>query len=162
MAQKAALLPAHPTAHCSQGPWFPRTRPVLLRAGGLPQVTQLPWLVSGGSSRKSRGSRHPAVPAGACPLPFYKRKGFTGGSEVKASACNAGDLGSIPGSGRSPGEGNGNPLQPRLSAGRRESGSQRPWLGEAAPQPEGSSVCAQQAPARLGFPGSRPYGKCLL
>ena len=27
------------------------------------------------------------------------------------SACNAGDLGSIPGSGRSPGEGNGNPLQ---------------------------------------------------
>ena len=32
-------------------------------------------------------------------------------SEVKASACNVGDLGSIPGSGRSPGEGNGNPLQ---------------------------------------------------
>ena len=31
--------------------------------------------------------------------------------EVKASACNAGDLSSIPGSGRSPGEGNGNPLQ---------------------------------------------------
>ena len=31
--------------------------------------------------------------------------------EVKASACNAGDLGSIPGSGRCPGEGNGNPLQ---------------------------------------------------
>ena len=30
---------------------------------------------------------------------------------LKASACNAGDLGSIPGSGRSPGEGNGNPLQ---------------------------------------------------
>ena len=34
-----------------------------------------------------------------------------GGSEVKASAWNAGDPGSIPGSGRSPGEGNGNPLQ---------------------------------------------------
>ena len=34
-----------------------------------------------------------------------------GGLEGKASACNAGDLGSIPGSGRSPGEGNGNPLQ---------------------------------------------------
>ena len=32
-------------------------------------------------------------------------------SEVKASACNAGDLGSILGLGRSPGEGNGNPLQ---------------------------------------------------
>ena len=32
-------------------------------------------------------------------------------AEVKASDSNAGDLGSIPGSGRSPGEGNGNPLQ---------------------------------------------------
>ena len=37
--------------------------------------------------------------------------GFPGGSEVKASAWNAGDPGSIPGLGRSPGEGNGNPLQ---------------------------------------------------
>ena len=37
--------------------------------------------------------------------------GFPGGSEVKASSCNVGDLGSVPGSGRSPGEGNGNPLQ---------------------------------------------------
>ena len=37
--------------------------------------------------------------------------GFPGGSEVKTSACNAEDLGLIPGSGRSPGEGNGNPLQ---------------------------------------------------
>ena len=36
---------------------------------------------------------------------------FPGGSEVKASASNGGDPGSIPGSGRSPGEGNGNPLQ---------------------------------------------------
>ena len=34
-----------------------------------------------------------------------------GDSEVKASACNAGDLGSIPGLGRPPGEGNDNPLQ---------------------------------------------------
>ena len=37
--------------------------------------------------------------------------GFPGGSDGKASACNAGDLGSIPGLGRFPGEGNGNPLQ---------------------------------------------------
>ena len=37
--------------------------------------------------------------------------GFPGGSDVKASASNAGDLGSIPGLGRSPVEGNGNPLQ---------------------------------------------------
>ena len=37
--------------------------------------------------------------------------GFPGGSEGKAPAYNAGDLGSIPGSGRSPGEGEGKPLQ---------------------------------------------------
>ena len=37
--------------------------------------------------------------------------GFPGGSEVKTSACKAGDPGSIPGLGRSPGEGNDNPLQ---------------------------------------------------
>ena len=36
-------------------------------------------------------------------------KDFPGGSDGKASACNAGDLGSVPGSGRSPGEGNGSP-----------------------------------------------------
>ena len=37
--------------------------------------------------------------------------GFPGGSDGKASAYNAGDLGFIAGSGRSPGEGNGTPLQ---------------------------------------------------
>ena len=37
--------------------------------------------------------------------------GFPGGSDSKESACNAGGLSSIPGSGRSPREGNGNPLQ---------------------------------------------------
>ena len=38
-------------------------------------------------------------------------EGFPGGSVGKESPCNAGDPGSIPGSGRSPGEENGNPLQ---------------------------------------------------
>ena len=38
-------------------------------------------------------------------------KGFPGGSVVKNPLANAGDAGSIPGSGRSSGEGNGNPLQ---------------------------------------------------
>ena len=37
--------------------------------------------------------------------------GFPGGSDGKESACNAEDTGLIPGSGISPGEGNGNPLQ---------------------------------------------------
>ena len=47
--------------------------------------------------------------------------GFPGGSDGKASACNAGDPGSIPGLGRSPGEANGNPLQflPGESHGQR-------------------------------------------
>ena len=36
---------------------------------------------------------------------------FPGGSDGKESACNAGDVGSIPGLGRSPGGGNGNPVQ---------------------------------------------------
>ena len=36
---------------------------------------------------------------------------FPSGLDGKASACNVGDPGSVPGSGRSPGEGNGNPLQ---------------------------------------------------
>ena len=38
-------------------------------------------------------------------------RGFPVGSDGKVSTCNAGDLGSIPGSGRSPGKGNGNLLQ---------------------------------------------------
>ena len=42
---------------------------------------------------------------------LYSIKGFRGGSDGKASARNAGDPGLIPGLGRSPGEGNGNPLQ---------------------------------------------------
>ena len=44
---------------------------------------------------------------GVCPFPL----GFPGGSAGKESTCSAGDLGLIPGLGRSPGEGNGNPLQ---------------------------------------------------
>ena len=42
---------------------------------------------------------------------FLIASGFPHSSFGKESACNAGDLGSIPGLGRSPGEGNGNPLQ---------------------------------------------------
>ena len=41
----------------------------------------------------------------------YDQGQFLGGSDGKQSTCNAGDPGSIPASRRSPGEGNGNPLQ---------------------------------------------------
>ena len=46
-----------------------------------------------------------------CPLVFTVNLGFPGGSEGKASTCNVGDLGSIPGLGRSSRKGNGIPLQ---------------------------------------------------
>ena len=49
--------------------------------------------------------------------------GVPGGSDGEASACNAGDLGSIPGSGRSPGEGNGNPLQCSCLENPRDGGA---------------------------------------
>ena len=56
---------------------------------------------------------------------------FPGGSDGKVSAYNAGDPGSIPGSERSPGEGNGNPLQysflPGQSHGRKSLVGYSPW-----------------------------------
>ena len=57
----------------------------------------------------SRGSQWPHK--SIWPLAKGHPPCFPDGSDSKASACNAGDLGLIPGSGRSPGEGNGNPLQ---------------------------------------------------
>ena len=54
---------------------------------------------------------------------FYK--GFPGGSEVKASAWNEGDLGSNLGSGRSPGE--GNVLLPGESHGGKSLVGYSPW-----------------------------------
>ena len=53
--------------------------------------------------------------------------GFPDDSDGKASVCNAGDPGSIPGSGRSPGEGNGNPLLPGKSHGQRSLVGYSPW-----------------------------------
>ena len=44
-------------------------------------------------------------------VPLDSFLGLPGGSDHKECACNAGDLGLIPGFGRSPGEGSGNPLQ---------------------------------------------------
>ena len=59
----------------------------------------------------------------------YVFKLYPGGSEVKASACSVGNPGSIPGSGRSPGEGNGNPLQYSCLENPMDGGAQQvlPW-----------------------------------
>ena len=54
--------------------------------------------------RFSRGNRHKKV---LCKC----KEGFAGGSYSKESVCNVGDPGSVPGSGRSPGEGNSHPFQ---------------------------------------------------
>ena len=109
---------------------------------------QWPWLKGGaltmgtwGLKNKCRGELYrwcfhhlQIVPSSAGGLSFFipngtgsqirnsSSWGFPGGSDGKASACNAGVPCSIPGSGRSPGEGNGNPLQqllPGKSHGRR-------------------------------------------
>ena len=52
--------------------------------------------------------------------------GFPGSSDGKASVYNEGDPGSIPGSGRSPGEGNGNPLQYYCLGNPMDKGG---WMG---------------------------------
>ena len=78
---------------------------------------------SAGSSKKQENSRKTSTSASLIvlkPLTVWiitnswkilKERGFPGGSDCKESAHNAGDLGLIPGSGRAPGEGNGNPRQ---------------------------------------------------
>ena len=58
------------------------------------------------------------------------KQGFPGGSVDKESTCNVGDLGLIPGLGRSLGEGNGYPLQyspPGKSHGQRSVAGYSPW-----------------------------------
>ena len=62
------------------------------------------------SSREKYGRQHNMLRL-FIPHHLNARFGFPGGSAGKESACNAGDPGLIPGSGRSLGEGNGNPLQ---------------------------------------------------
>ena len=62
--------------------------------------------------------------------PYYSEKGFPVSSAGKESACNTGDLGSIPGLGRSPGGGHGSPLQYsclKNRYGQRSLAGYRPW-----------------------------------
>ena len=58
-------------------------------------------------------------------IEYFGNQGFPCGSGGKESACNAGDLGSVPGLGRSPGEGNGYPLQ--YSGLENSVGLYSPW-----------------------------------
>ena len=68
-----------------------------------------------GCSQQMRCSSGFRLPSSLCPHMAGRRAegalGFPGGSDGEESACNVGDQGLVPGSGRSLGEGNGNPLQ---------------------------------------------------
>ena len=64
---------------------------------------------------------------GMSPTPVFL--GFPGNSDSKESTCNAGDLGMIPGLGRSPGGGHGNPLQYSCLENLMDRGT---WLSGAA------------------------------
>ena len=76
---------------------------------GILQARILEWV----AISSSRGSSQPIDRTRLSEIEIFIRqlKGLPGHSGSKESACNAGDPGSIPGSIRSPGEGNGNPLQ---------------------------------------------------
>ena len=63
---------------------------------------------------------------------MFMQMGFPGGSVVKNLPANAGDSDSIPGSGRSPGEGNGNSLQYFCLGNPMDRGVGRPTVHEVA------------------------------
>ena len=71
-------------------------------------------------------------PVGCFALFLFNLLGFPGGSDGKESACNAGDLGSIPGSGRFSGEGNGYPRQSSCLENSMDRGSWRPTVHRVA------------------------------
>ena len=82
------------------------THPSVL-ACRIPGTGEPGGLLSMGSHRVGHDGSDLAAAAAA----IYNKKDFPGGSDGQVSAYNAGDPGSIPGSGRSSGEGNGYPLQ---------------------------------------------------
>ena len=74
------------------------------RKWALSQLTRCQLHTSACLSTAATGQEH-------LPATGPQHEGLPGGSDGKQSACSTGDPGSIPGSGRSPGEGHGNPLQ---------------------------------------------------
>ena len=92
------------------------------RIPGMGEPCRLPSM---GSHRVGHDWSNLAAAAAA-----YCTSGFPSGSDGKASVCNAGDPGSIPGLGRSPGEGNGSPLQYSCLENPMDRGAlvgYRPW-----------------------------------
>ena len=101
--------------------------------------------------------------------------GFPAGSDGRESTCSAGDTGSIPGSGRSFGEGHGNPLQYsclenpmdrgawQSPPGLKESDTtERPALAQGVQQPVRGLLCTQcSGPRVLGQMDGNPSSKSL-
>ena len=104
------LLPGTP-------PYPALSSPFLSFQTGLPPTRNLGVQARCPTSEKSPPTPQAGLGSLLCSAVFSLRSGspsrlsFPGGSVSKKSAWNAGDQGSIPGSGRSPGEGNGSPLQ---------------------------------------------------
>ena len=104
-----------PSPACSGLPSGPAGEEQLLKGSSLFRDLQAEPAAAG--AQKSKSSCPESVgKAHKLYLPLYG--GFPGGSDGKESACSAGDLGLILGLGRSPREGNGNPLQYGLSGER--------------------------------------------
>ena len=84
-----------------------------------------------------------------------------GGSDGKASACNAGDPGSITGSERSSGEGNGNPLS-RKSHGQRSLVGYSPWNSLGQNTGMGSFCLLQEIFPTQGLNPGLPHCRQIL
>ena len=85
-------------------------------------------------------------------------KGFPSGSDGNESAWSVGDLGSVPGSGRSPGEGNGNPFQCARLENSMDRGTWQPTVQGIA---ESDSTETEWLTLSLSLPVDHlPYGIC--
>ena len=110
--------PGHPPQHCCSSVWGRRgllrvvIRPVKCTLSSTPLEMRIPrpW-----SHLRRYSKQTPSSWPGRNGVNYFRPPQCPTGLPLRLSgthsACNAGDLGSIPGSGRSPGEGNGSPLQ---------------------------------------------------
>ena len=84
-----------------------------------------------------------------------RKQAFPGGSDCKESACNVGDPDSIPGSERSPGEGNGNPLQYSYLENpmdrERSLAGYSPWSHKESDTTERLTLTAVESNGKFGY-----------
>ena len=86
-------------------------------------------------------------------------RGFPGGSDSKESSCNAGDLGLIPGLGRSPGEGNGNLLQYSCLENPMDRGAWLTTVHRVTKSQTPPKWLRMHALAHKGLPRANPRGR---